>query len=80
MHTHLTPPSLQEYSAYLRDLMKKAINHPASYDAPLSGFKIVVDPGNGGGGFMAEQVFNRRCSICKAGGPAVGRPWGRRWW
>lgn len=48
---------LPEYAAYLRDLMKKSINHPDNYDAPLTGFKIVVNPGNGGGAFIADQVL-----------------------
>ncbi|PSC71684.1 phosphoglucomutase [Micractinium conductrix] len=48
---------LPEYAAYLRELMKKAISHPAHPDAPLAGLKIVVNPGNGGGGFIAEQVL-----------------------
>lgn len=39
----------QEYAAYLRDIMKRSIAHPTSYDTPLAGFKIVVNPGNGGG-------------------------------
>lgn len=33
------------------------INHPTSYDHPLAGFKIVVNPGSGGGGFIATQVL-----------------------
>jgi hypothetical protein len=36
--------------------MKKSIAHPDSYEAPLTGFKIVVNPGNGGGAFIADQV------------------------
>jgi phosphomannomutase len=48
---------LPEYAAYLRELMKRSIAHPTNYDAPLTGFKIVVDPGNGGGAFIADQVL-----------------------
>ena len=51
------PPCRQVYSAYLRDIIKSSINHPTSYATPLAGFKIVVNPGNGGGGFMATQVL-----------------------
>ena len=50
-HTHM-----QEYAAYLRALMKESIAHPDNYDAPLAGFKIVVNPGNGGGAFIADQA------------------------
>lgn len=53
----LPPP--QEYAAYLRELMKRSIAHPTNPDAPLTGFKIVVDPGNGGGAFIADQVLGR---------------------
>lgn len=52
-------PPLQEYAAYLRELMKRSIAHPTNPDAPLTGFKIVVDPGNGGGAFIADQVLSR---------------------
>ena len=47
---------MQEYAAYLREVMKKSISHPDNYEAPLTGFKIVVNPGNGGGAFIADQV------------------------
>jgi len=53
---HTTNPHPQEYAAYLRELMKRSIAHPTNPDAPLTGFKIVVDPGNGGGAFIADQV------------------------
>ena len=49
------PP--QEYSAYLRGVMQRGIAHPARPDAPLAGFRIVVNPGNGGGAFIASQVL-----------------------
>ena len=48
---------LSVYCAYLRGLMVDAIRHPQHRDQPLKGLKIVVDPGNGGGGFMATQVL-----------------------
>ena len=44
------------YSKRLRDLICKEINAPV-YDKPLQGFKIVVDAGNGAGGFYATQVL-----------------------
>ena len=46
----------QEYAAYLREVIKKAIANPEHPDSPLAGFKIVVNPGNGGGAFIADQV------------------------
>ena len=48
---------LSVYSAYLRGLLVDAIRHPRHRDTPLAGLRIVVDPGNGGGGFMATQVL-----------------------
>lgn len=48
---------LPEYAAYLRDLIKKAVAHPQHPDTPLKGLKIVVNPGNGGGGFIGDQVL-----------------------
>ncbi|EFN52641.1 hypothetical protein CHLNCDRAFT_58837 [Chlorella variabilis] len=48
---------LPEYAAYLREVIKKAIANPEHPDSPLAGFKIVVNPGNGGGAFIADQVL-----------------------
>ncbi|KAL4451395.1 hypothetical protein ABPG77_009467 [Micractinium sp. CCAP 211/92] len=48
---------LPEYAAYLRELMKESIAHPQHPDTPLTGLKIVVNPGNGGGAFIADQVL-----------------------
>lgn len=45
------------YSAHLRDIIKKGIDHPEDYEQPLKGFKIIVDAGNGSGGFLASNVL-----------------------
>lgn len=45
------------YARYLQDLIRKAVNHPEHHETPLAGFKIVVNPGNGGGGFFATDVL-----------------------
>ncbi|MBQ3970077.1 MAG: phosphomannomutase/phosphoglucomutase, partial [Clostridia bacterium] len=47
---------MTDYSARLRDIIKKEVN-ANDYDKPLNGFKIVVDAGNGAGGFYAEKVL-----------------------
>lgn len=47
---------MDEYSAHLRELIKREVN-AADYDHPLDGFHIVVDAGNGAGGFYAAQVL-----------------------
>lgn len=47
---------MTDYSKRLRDIIKKEVN-AEDYDHPLKGFKIVVDAGNGAGGFYAEKVL-----------------------
>lgn len=44
---------MDEYSSMLADRVKKACNK----DRPLEGMKIIVDAGNGAGGFFAEKVL-----------------------
>ncbi len=44
------------YSRHLCDFIKKEVN-AADYDHPLKGFKIVVDAGNGVGGFYERDVL-----------------------
>ncbi|EIE19781.1 Phosphoglucomutase, first 3 domain-containing protein [Coccomyxa subellipsoidea C-169] len=45
------------YAAHLREIIKKGIDHPDNYERPLEGFKIIVDAGNGSGGFLASDVL-----------------------
>ncbi|MCR4563922.1 MAG: phosphomannomutase/phosphoglucomutase [Clostridiales bacterium] len=47
---------LADYSAILRDMIKKEVN-AKNYEKPLDGFKIIVDAGNGAGGFYAYDVL-----------------------
>ncbi|MEB3233731.1 MAG: phosphomannomutase/phosphoglucomutase [Leptolyngbyaceae bacterium] len=37
--------------------VRQAVNHPDHYDQPLKGLKILVDAGNGAGGFYAAKVL-----------------------
>lgn len=37
--------------------IRKAVNHPDNFEQPLQGLKIIVDAGNGAGGFYAEKVL-----------------------
>ncbi|MBL1210004.1 phosphomannomutase/phosphoglucomutase [Geminocystis sp. GBBB08] len=37
--------------------IRKSVNHPQHYDTPLQGLKIIVDAGNGAGGFYATKVL-----------------------
>ena len=45
------------YAARLVDIVRKGVNHPDRYDRPLQGLKIVMDAGNGAGGFYADRVL-----------------------
>jgi phosphomannomutase len=45
------------YAAHLREIIKKGIQHPENPERPLEGFKIIVDAGNGSGGFLASDVL-----------------------
>jgi phosphomannomutase len=45
------------YSDFLVSTIRKSVNHPQKYNTPLEGFRIVVDAGNGAGGFFAEKVL-----------------------
>jgi phosphomannomutase len=49
-------PLLETYAGHLRSVIIEAVDHPSSRARPLEGLKIVVDAGNGSGGFFAEQV------------------------
>ncbi|MBQ3136135.1 MAG: phosphomannomutase/phosphoglucomutase [Clostridia bacterium] len=45
------------YAERLKNMIKEGVNSSENYDKPLEGFKIVVDAGNGVGGFYATDVL-----------------------
>ncbi|MGK7892742.1 MAG: phosphomannomutase/phosphoglucomutase, partial [Xenococcus sp. (in: cyanobacteria)] len=45
------------YSANLVKKIREAVNHPTDFAQPLKGLKIVLDAGNGAGGFYVDQVL-----------------------
>lgn len=47
---------MKQYSAHLREMIQKGVN-AEDYEHPLKGFHIVVDAGNGAGGFYAKDVL-----------------------
>ncbi|MGN1050763.1 MAG: phosphomannomutase/phosphoglucomutase [Acutalibacteraceae bacterium] len=47
---------MHDYSRHLCEIIKKGVN-AEDYHHPLKGFKIVVDAGNGVGGFYAKDVL-----------------------
>ncbi len=48
---------MKEYAAHLRKRICDGVNNSDNYDKPLEGFHIVVDAGNGVGGFYAYDVL-----------------------
>lgn len=47
---------MSDYAANLREMICREVNAD-DYEHPLKGFKIVVDAGNGAGGFYASEVL-----------------------
>ncbi len=45
------------YADHLRKIIKLGVSRKENFEKPLEGFKIAVDPGNGGGGFFATDVL-----------------------
>ncbi len=48
---------LSLYASHLVDTIRSRV-HASDYDHPLKGFHIVVDAGNGAGGFYVDRVLN----------------------
>ncbi len=48
---------MSAYSAYIVDKIRFGINDKDNFEKPLCGFKIIVDAGNGAGGFFVEKVL-----------------------
>ena len=48
---------ISAYSDFLVNTIREKVCHPSHYDMPLMGFHIVVDGGNGSGGFFANKVL-----------------------
>ncbi len=49
---------MSTYAKRLREMIKKEVN-AENYEKPLEGYKIVVDAGNGVGGFYASEVLEK---------------------
>lgn len=45
------------YASHLVDIIRNGANDSADFPMPLKGLKIIVDAGNGAGGFFAEKVL-----------------------
>jgi phosphomannomutase len=48
---------IDEYSLFLVDYIRRNANIESNYKKPLQGMKIIVDAGNGAGGFFASKVL-----------------------
>ena len=45
------------YADQFVDKIRSAVNHPTNFKQPLAGLKIIVDAGNGAGGFYVDRVL-----------------------
>jgi phosphomannomutase len=45
------------YAKQLVTTIRTAVQHPQNYEQPLKGLKIIVDAGNGAGGFYVDRVL-----------------------
>lgn len=45
------------YANQLVQKIRLGVNHPTQFDQPLKGLRIIVDAGNGAGGFYASKVL-----------------------
>ncbi|MEG5041291.1 MULTISPECIES: phosphomannomutase/phosphoglucomutase [unclassified Microcoleus] len=45
------------YANQLVTKIRESVNHPDNFEQPLTGLKIVVDAGNGAGGFYVDKVL-----------------------
>lgn len=52
-----TSDFISDYAAFLVETIRKGVDDPGNYNAPLTGLKIIVDAGNGAGGFFAHNVL-----------------------
>ncbi|MED6111071.1 hypothetical protein PIB30_049083 [Stylosanthes scabra] len=50
---------MSAYAKHLREIIKERVNHPLHYDTPLQGFQIIVNAGNGSGGFFTFDVLDK---------------------
>ncbi len=48
---------IDEYSSFLIDYIRQGANNKEDVNRPLKGLKIIVDAGNGAGGFFAGKVL-----------------------
>ena len=50
---------IDEYASFLVDYIREKANIISNFEKPLQGLKIIVDVGNGAGGFFAAKVLDQ---------------------
>lgn len=48
---------ISRYAAFLVDTIRMGVSDPDHYETPLDGLRIILDAGNGAGGFFAHKVL-----------------------
>ncbi len=48
---------ISDYASFLVETIREGVNNPDQYSTPLAGLKIIVDAGNGAGGFFTRKVL-----------------------
>lgn len=48
---------ISDYAEFLVETIRKGVDDPNQFETPLKGLKIIVDAGNGAGGFFAGKVL-----------------------
>lgn len=48
---------ITDYSEHIKNVIRHGLKKEIDQEKPLAGFKIVVDAGNGSGGFFAEKIL-----------------------
>jgi phosphomannomutase len=50
---------IDQYASFLVDYIREKANIVSNFEKPLQGLKIIVDAGNGAGGFFASKVLDQ---------------------
>ena len=53
----LTFDLVSRYTAGIVDNIRQKVNHPGNFQKPLEGLRIIVDAGNGAGGFFVDKIL-----------------------
>ncbi|CCU78538.1 Phosphomannomutase [Halanaerobium saccharolyticum subsp. saccharolyticum DSM 6643] len=48
---------ISDYAEHIKSIIRQNLNPEVNQQKPLAGFKIIVDAGNGSGGFFADKIL-----------------------